>query len=675
MSARLSSSARSWICIGASLLAIRLGNAATPSAEPLTVDIDAAAPGIPVSPTLYGAFFEEINRAGDGGLYAEMLQNRSFEDAPEPVAWTLLKSAGAEASWSLDTGEPLNANNPHSLRLHIIRLTGDRVGIANDGFKGAPLDGKEATDKAVADWLPRFAAAAAKSTDGVNIRAQAEYRLSFFARAADGFNGSLTATLERRDGTILARANVAGVGIGWQKFEAVLKASGNETDARFVLAATTPGTLWLDMISLFPAATFKGRPNGLRPDLAGMMAALSPAFLRFPGGSFVEGLRLADAYRWKRTIGDVATRPGFQGIWGYRSTDGLGYHEYLQLCEDLGAEPLFVSNCGMSEREFAPPDKMSEWIQDTLDAIEYANGPSTSPWGARRARNGHPAPYNLRFVEIGNENGLDYFWGGGNKAQYTERYRPIYEAIKARYPAIITIANSRADAPIEVLDEHYYETSAWFQEHATLYDHYDRHGPKIYVGEYADTKDCGNGNLRAALAEAAFMTGLERNADVVAMSSYAPLFANPAWKKWNPDAVFFNGAHTYGTPSYHAQAMFGANRADTSLPLKIGGGAPGSAPALFAVAGRRRATGELILKVVNPTNQPVSATINLHGGGLVAANGRALVMASANDADENSFTAPAKVLPHEEPLTDAASSFHYGFRANSITILRLQTRG
>jgi alpha-L-arabinofuranosidase len=675
VSAQLPSFARRCICIGASLLALRPVSAAPPSPQVLAVDIDAAAPGTPVSPTLYGAFFEEINRAGDGGLYAEMLQNRSFEDAPEPVAWTLLKPAGAEASWSLDASEPLNANNPHSLRLNITRVAGGRVGIANDGFKGAPLDGKEATAKAVADWLPKFAAAAKKSSDGLKIRANEFYPLSFYARAGGGFNGRVTATLECPDGSVLARAEIIGIGAGWQKFTAALKPSADETNGRLVLATTATGTLWLDMVSLFPAATYKLRPNGTRRDLAGMMADLHPAFLRFPGGSFVEGLMLADAYRWKRTIGDVAARPGFQGIWGYRSTDGLGYHEYLQLCEDLGAEPLFVSNCGMSEKEFAPPDKMPEWIQDTLDAIEYANGPATSPWGAQRARNGHPLPFNLRYVEIGNENGLDYFWGGGNEAQYTERYRPIYQAIKARYPNIITIANSRADAPIEVLDEHYYETSEWFQEHATLYDHYDRHGPKIYVGEYAVTKGCGNGNLKAALGEAAFMTGLERNGDVVAMSSYAPLFANPAWERWHPDAVFFNAAHVYGTPSYHAQAMFAANRADTCLPLKISGGMPGSAPALFAVAGRRRATGELILKVVNPGSQPVSATINLHGGGPVAATGRALVMASPSAADENSFAEPAKVLPRDEPLTNAASSFRYNFRANSIAILRLQTRG
>ena len=654
------------------MLAVPSLRADSPAGATLSIDIDTAAAGTPVSPALYGAFFEEINRAGDGGLYAEMLQNRSFEDAPEPVAWSLVKSPAAEASWSLDATLPLNAANPHSLRLDITRTGGGRVGIANDGFKGAPLNDKEATPKAVAEWLPRFAATAARSADGLSLRAGAGYRLTFFARAASRFGIPLTATLERRDGTVLARADVSGVGTEWRRFDARLIASADETDARFVLASTSPGTLWLDMVSLFPEVTFEGRHGGLRLDLAGMMAAMHPAFLRFPGGSFVEGLMLADAYRWKRTIGDVAARPGFQGIWGYRSTDGLGYHEYLQLCEDLGAAPLFVANCGMSEKEFATPSQMPEWTQDTLDAIEYANGPVTSAWGAVRARNGHPAPFGLRYVEIGNENGLAYFWGGGNKTQYKDHYLPIYQAIKARYPDIITIANCPIDAPIEILDEHYYETSEWFQAHATLYDGYDRRGPKIYVGEFAVTKGCGNGNLKAALGEAAFMTGMERNGDVVAMSSYAPLFANPAWKKWNPDAIIFNAAHAYGTPSYYAQILFASNRADASLPLTFGGAA-GTAPSLFAVAGRKRASGELIIKVVNPTDRERPVTVNLRGPGVSAPDGRALILTSASDGDENSFREPMKVAPRDEPLTNAAASFAYAFRPNSITILRLRT--
>ena len=644
---------------------------ATPllAAEPCSIDIDAAAPGTPVSPTLYGAFFEEINRAGDGGLYAEMLQNRSFEDAPEPVAWTLLKPANADAAWAVDASHPLNPNNPHSLRLDIRSTGGGRVGIANSGFKGTPLTEKEATDKAVADWLPKFAEAAAKSTDGLHLRAGAEYRLTFYARAAPGWNGPLTATLERPDGPVLATAPVAGPGAEWGKFAVILKPLADETNARLVLGARSAGTLWLDMVSLFPQVTFKGRENGLRPDLAGMMAGLHPAFLRFPGGSFVEGLMLADAYRWKRTLGDLAARPGFQGIWGYRSTDGLGFHEYLQLCEDLGAAPLYVANCGMSEKEFATPEQMRSWVQDAVDAVEYANGPVTSQWGALRAKAGHPAPFHLRYVEIGNENGMDYFWGGGNKAQYRERYLPIYQALKAKYPEILTIANCRIDAPTEILDEHYYNDAAWFQSHATLYDHYDRKGPKIYVGEYAVTKSCGNGNLKAALGEAAFMTGLERNADVVAMSCYAPLFANPAWKRWNPDAVFFNAAQVYGTPSYHVQAMFAANRADVSLPLKL----KGPADTLFAVAGRKSSTGELVVKIVNASGQGQRVALHIRGGVRFAPAGQAVVLSSAGEDDENSFADPTHISPREEPIPNVSESFDYDLRPRSVTVLKLRT--
>jgi alpha-L-arabinofuranosidase len=656
--------------LSSGLLAAIAALLATPllAVEPCSIDIDAAAPGTPVSPSLYGAFLEEINRAGDGGLYAEMLQNRSFEDAPEPVAWTLLKPPNADAAWAVDSSRPLNSNNPHSLRLDIHSTGGGRVGIANAGFKGTPLEGKEATQKAVADWLPKFAAAAAKSTDGLRLRAGAEYRLTFYARAAPGWNGPLTAALERPDGTALATASVPAPGAEWGKSAVILKPSVDETDARLVLGARSTGTLWLDMVSLFPQATFKGRENGLRPDLAGMMAGLHPAFLRFPGGSFVEGLMLADAYRWKRTIGDPASRPGFQGIWGYRSTDGLGFHEYLQLCEDLGAAPLYVANCGMSEKEFATPEQMRSWVQDAVDAVEYANGPVTSQWGALRAKAGHPAPFGLRYVEIGNENGLDYFWGGGNKAQYRERYLPIYQAIKARYPGIVTIADSRIDAPTEILDEHYYDDAAWFRSHATLFDGYDRKGPKIYVGEYAVTKGCGNGNLKAALGEAAFMTGLERNSDVVAMSCYAPLFANSAWKRWNPDAVFFNAAQVYGTPSYHVQAMFAANRADVSLPLKLAG----PADTLFAVAGRRRSTGELIVKIVNASGQGQRVALSLRGGGRFVPAGQAIVLSSGSEDDENSFDDSTRVSPREEPVASVSESFNYDLRAYSVTVLKLR---
>jgi alpha-L-arabinofuranosidase len=289
---------------------------------------------------------------------------------------------------------------------------------------------------------------------------------------------------------------------------------------------------------------------------------MKPAFFRFPGGCYVEGGVLAEAFRWKDSIGDIAERPGHFNIWQHtRSNDGLGYHEYLQMSEDLGAEPLFVINCGMAHGDHVPMDQMGPWVQDALDAIEYANGPVESKWGALRAKAGHPKPFNLKYMEIGNENGGPL---------YQERYVLFYDAIKAKYPEMNLVADQMTEKrPTEINDEHYYSDPFFFIRNAGKYDSYDRKGPKIYVGEYAVTGGAGKGNLIAALGEAAFMTGMERNSDVVIMASYAPLFVNDGWRMWNPDAIVFNCAEVYGTPSYHVQAMFGKNRADVVLPVEI----------------------------------------------------------------------------------------------------------
>ena len=351
------------------------------------VTIDATKPAVPVSPLLYGVFFEEINRAGDGGLYAEMLQNRSFEDsATQPLGWKPVLDGGAQASVSLDKSHPLNPDNPTALRVEITHADGGpaRAGVANLGFKGVPQTPREKPEF----WMPGFEAAQGKPVNGLNVVQGRGYRLSLYARAENGFDGPLTAALETAAGQVLASRPITGVGADWKKFDAVLEPSGTDADARLVITAARPGVWFLDMVSLFPAATFKGHPNGLRPDLAQRIADLKPAFVRFPGGCFVEGRAMEDAFRWKKTVGDVAARPGHWDLWGYRSNDGLGFLEYLQFCEDIGAEPLYVFNVGMAHRDHVEMDKMDEFVQDTLDAIEYANGPADSPWGARRARDG-----------------------------------------------------------------------------------------------------------------------------------------------------------------------------------------------------------------------------------------------------------------------------------------------
>lgn len=504
------------------------------AAEPARITVHADQPGVRVSPLLYGHFFEEINRAGDGGLYAELVRNRSFEDATQPEAWSLVTGGAAAGRVELDRSRPLNSNNVTALRLDIATLpTGTRVGVANAGFHGIAVEKGEL------------------------------YSLTLAARGDAVFRGDLRITLERTNGAVLAAETIRGIGPEWSRRSCALAADDTDPAARLVVSATSTGTVWLDMVSLFPSVTYKG--HGLRKDLMQMLAAMKPAFIRFPGGCYVEGDQMANAFRWKKTLGDPAERPGHWNLWGYRSTDGLGFHEYLQMCEDLDAAPLFVINCGMAHKDHVPMEQMQEYVQDALDAIEYANGGTDTPWGALRARRGgHPAPFNLKLLEIGNENGGPL---------YHERYALFHDAIKAKYPDVRLIANVwngvPTSRPVEIVDEHYYNTPGFFMGQARRYDTYDRTSPKVYVGEYACTKECGEGNLMAAIGEAAFMTGLERNGDHVVMASYAPLFCHPGWKRWNPNAIVFNAARAYGTPSFHVQALFGANRGDVNLPVEI----------------------------------------------------------------------------------------------------------
>jgi alpha-L-arabinofuranosidase len=634
--------------------------------------IRADKPGAAVSPTLYGAFFEDINRAGDGGIYAEMVQNRSFEDAQEPIAWALVKSGGAEGAIALDTARPLNDKNPTSLRIEVTRAaaTPGGVGIANEGFKGVPLQGKDPNERALKAWATRSAEAAKKSKEGMNVVQGKEYLLSVYARGTPG--AAITATLETQDGKALAQQAIGGLGDSWKKFELRLTALASDSNARLVVSSNTVGTVWLDMVSLFPKETYKERANGFRPDLVQMMLDMHPGLLRFPGGSFSEGAVLKDAWKWKETIGDVAERGSNWNIWGYRTTNGIGFHEYLQLAEDLGAQPLFVAHVGMAEKGFVPVNELEPWIQDVLDAIEYANGPVTSKWGGARARNGHREPFHLKYVEIGNENGMGYSWGGGTRADYLPRYKAFYERIKAKYPEIVAIANihTEPDVPADVVDEHYYESSDWFFKNASMYDAYDRKKPKVYVGEYAVKPDGGNGNMRGALGEAAFLTGVERNADVVTMTSYAPLFTNPPWQRWQPNAIAFNNTTAYGTPSYHVQAMFAGNRPDVVVPVEMPPAA--GAAALFASAGTKNDSGDLIVKVVNRDGKAAQVGLKVVGPAGPFAGGTRIELSAATPADENTFANPTKVAPRTTKLTGTPEVME--FPPYSVTVLRWSRR-
>ncbi|MGA2060219.1 MAG: alpha-L-arabinofuranosidase C-terminal domain-containing protein [Thermoguttaceae bacterium] len=503
----------------------------------LSVQVDK--PGINVSPMLYGIFFEEINHAGDGGLYAELVQNRSFENSEKPDCWTLVTDGSAKGEMAIDTENPMGENNPRSLRLKIEGGGKGKVGVSNKGY-----------------W-------------GIAVVKGEQYDLSVAIRAGDGFTGPVSVSLERANGKKnYAQARINKVDSLWKIYKLTLTSNTTDPEAQLVLSVSHPGTLWMDMVSLFPHKTFKDRPNGMRLDLAMMLENLHPAFMRFPGGCWVEGETLDTAMRWKRTIGDPAQRRNQWNLWQYYSTNGLGFHEYLQLCEDLGAEPLFVINCGMSHKEQQEQpngtEGVEEYVQDALDAIEYATGLAESKWGALRAKAGHPAPFSLKYMEIGNENG---------GPAYYARYAMFYDAIKAKYPQMKLIANDwngrPTNRPVEIIDEHYYSNPEFFISNANKYDTYDRKGAKVYVGEYAVTENIGRGNLRGAVGEAAFMTGMERNSDVVVMASYAPLFVNINDRRWNPDLIQFDSLRVWSTPSYYVQQMFSQNRGDVILPLKL----------------------------------------------------------------------------------------------------------
>jgi len=500
----------------------------------VNIDIDLADKGAEVSPTLYGIFFEDINHAADGGLYAELIRNRSFEENPSRIqSWSTIGGS----SMVLTQDNLLNDKQGHALELTVSR---PGEGVKNEGF-----------------W-------------GINAVNGTRYRLSLWVRLLSGNPGTLNASLVSSTGEQIATVRITDkVGKQWKKVEAQLIASADDPQAHFELTAEKPCKLALDVVSLFPP-TFKNRPNGCRPQLAQMLADMHPKFMRFPGGCFVEGQAAPEnAFHWERTVGPIEQRPGhYDANWRYWTTDGMGFHEFLQLSEDLGAKPLYVVNVGIWHGGFTPVEELDGWIQECLDALEYANGPVTSKFGKMRADNGHPEPFNIEYLEIGNENANFHFDNNSDQSErYFERYRKFYGAVKARYPNVKCIGNVqswgtdfpswRSNEPVDLLDEHYYRNPSWFADAYHKYDNYDRNGPGIYVGEYAVTSQYGKvGNMNAALGEAVYMLGMENNSDIVVMNSYAPIFVNENASNWPTDMIHFNSREAFGTPSYWVQQLF-----------------------------------------------------------------------------------------------------------------------
>ncbi|MBX6762525.1 MAG: hypothetical protein K6T51_07705 [Rubrobacteraceae bacterium] len=510
--------------------------------------VEASRKGPRIPRTLYGVFFEEINFAGDGGLYGELIRNRSFDEDPdEPVHWSLVRDGGARGGMALDPDEPLNEAHQRSLRVDVRDLgRRGRLGVANEGYWGVP------------------------------VRRGMTYTARIFARATAGFRGPLEVAVESPDGGVVyARGTTGRLGENWSMHTVRMGVRGAPrptSGARLVVYAggrerENPAgqSFWLGYVSLFPP-TCRREENGNRVDLMHRLEALSPGFLRFPGGNYLEGQTIESRFDWEKSIGPPWERPGHQNTaWGYWSDDGLGLLEYLQLAEDLGATPILCVWAGYTlDHTVVPREELGPYVQSALDEIEYATGPTSSRWGARRAADGHPEPFDLRYVEVGNE---DFFDTSGSYDEY--RYPMFYDAIKARYPHIQVIATTPVKSrPMDVLDEHYYNSPRFFVDNARRYDEAPRDGTKIFVGEYAATEGSPTGTLEAAVGEAAFMTGLERNSDLVVMASYAPLFVRVGHNQWPTNLIGYDALSSYGSPSYHVQRMFSNNTGDVVLPVE-----------------------------------------------------------------------------------------------------------
>ena len=548
------------------------------------IRVDPGKEGARISPTLHGIFFEEISHAGEGGLYAELIQNRGFEDSRLPQgttlqegnivpertphfmmmpgqasdwkmpwmvksswpAWTARATGNSTLHLSLTEEHPLNKATLHSLEVKVTEKDAfGKADLVNEGF-----------------W-------------GINTVAGDAYNLSFYVRNPGTYKGALTASLQSKDGTVLASYSFPAIRKGeWAKYTCILKASQSDPRAQFVLSFGSKGTLWLDVVSLFPQKTFKDRPNGLRADLAQYIADLKPSFIRWPGGCYVEGINIQSAPDWKLTLGPIEKRPGTFSPWGYWSSDGFGYHEYLQYCEDIGAAALYVFNAGVScefrSGTFIKDDSLAPIIQNALDAIEYAIGPVNSKWGKLRAASGHPAPFPLKYVEVGNEQ-----HGPG----YARRYNRFFDAIRKRYPGIRIIASMGiADVnrntldsmrQVDIADEHAYKGAYWSFTHYDHFDKYSRNRWELYVGEYATNGGVGRGNMAATLSDAVYMMAMERNSDLVKMSSYAPLLVNVNDESWPVNLINFDAGHSFARISYYAIKMFNENRPDVNLATTV----------------------------------------------------------------------------------------------------------
>ncbi|MEI6945853.1 alpha-L-arabinofuranosidase C-terminal domain-containing protein [Paraflavisolibacter sp. H34] len=640
--------------------------AGLPAVAQKKLTVQANKPVTAVPATMWGIFFEDINFGADGGLYAELVKNRSFEFSTPLMGWKELKNGGTGRVLVINE-EKERPQNPRYARLTVDAPAG-AYGLTNEGFRG------------------------------MGIRAGEGYNFSLWARKGLG-DLKLTVELVSASGKKIGSASLQGFTPDWKQHSVSLAATDTAVKGKLNIYVEGTGSIDLDQISLFPQNTWQKRPNGLRADLVQWLADLKPGFIRFPGGCIVEGRDLANRYQWKTTVGPLEDRKLIMNRWNvefraprnapdYFQTFGLGFYEYFQLSEDVGAEPLPILNCGMACQyntgEVVAMPELDPYIQDALDLIEFANGPVSSKWGKLRSDMGHPAPFGLKYLGVGNEQ-----WD----EQYIERYREFEKILKQRHPEVklVAAAGPAPEGPrfeyawkqlrtlkADLVDEHYYKPPEWFLQNASRYDSYDRKGPKVFAGEYAahgkdDARPESKNTWMSALSEAAFMTGLERNAEVVQMASYAPLLAHVEAWQWRPDLIWFDNLRSVGTPNYYVQKLFSTNKGTDVLPILAGGRPVTGQDSVYASSTFDKKTGEVIVKLVNVSGSARPYTVEITGKS-PAKKATLHVLRSADRQAINTLDEPQAVQPAQRDLSLKGNAVSLALEPLSLNVVRVQVK-
>jgi alpha-N-arabinofuranosidase len=608
----------------------------------LTIHLDK--PAHAVSPTLYGLMTEEINYSYDGGLYAEMVRNRTFQDHDWAgvARWNIEHMGNSAATMDVDLADGPSAALDHSLAITVKQAdASNQAGVRNEGY-----------------W-------------GMAVRPNTTYRGSLYAKSdADAIGPLTVALVSDTTGQPVATATVQGISTEWKRYEFTLTTGNVQPSAENHLLLTVghAGKLWLDLVSLFPP-TYKNRENGNRVDLMEMLAGMHPKFLRLPGGNYLEGDMIDERFDWKNTIGPLVGRPTHRSPWSYQSSDGLGLLEFLEWSEDLHMDTVLAVYAGYSLRgdHIRPGPQLTPFVEDALDEIEFATGEPSTKWGAVRAKLGHPEPFSIKYVEIGNEDSFD------RSGSYEGRFAQFYKAIKAKYPQLQLIATMPVHrTKPDVVDDHYYKRADEFFDDVHHYDAIDRNGPKIFVGEWATREGSPTTNMGAALGDAAWMTGMERNSDLIVMASYAPLFVNlnPGGMQWESDLIGYDAMSSYGSPSYYAQSMFG-EYLGTEVPTSSLAGAGNR---FFYSVTHDPGKGKVYLKLVNASSTEQPVQIELAGASSIRNTATLVSLTGTNDAETNTISDPKRIVPVKSTIEHSAATFAHTVPPYSVQVIDLEAK-